>query len=176
MMPKTVNEKLSELLNLASGDEESTDLVPTKPAPVVSSGDPDRDMQDDWEVARSGLRNLAEKGIELVDNANFFAKEKQDARSVESAAMAQKEARENFLAILNMHKTRKEIERVSNVSPAKTGDITATQNNVFVGTTGELLRLTKEMNAGGLAEALRTIDVEPEKPALNTTKEEDEDA
>jgi hypothetical protein len=75
-------------------------------------------MQDDWDVVRSGVRNLIEKGSELVDSANFFAKEKQDARSVEAASMAQKEARENLLALINLHKTRKEIEKISTVSPA----------------------------------------------------------
>jgi hypothetical protein len=175
-MPQTVNQKLSELLNLAAPPEdEETSLVPTKPMQVVSSGDPDKDMQDDWEIVRSGTRNLIDKSNELVDNANFFAKEKQDARSVEAASMAIKEARETLQSLINLHKTRKEIERVSTSSPAKSGDITATQNNVFVGTTGELLKLTKELNAGGgLAAALKTIDIEPSQSSLNTVEKEKE--
>ena len=172
MTPQTVNEKLDEILGLAAATE-TQELVPYKPAEVISSGNPDKDMQDDWDVVRSGIRNLIEKGSELVDNANYFAKEKQDARTVEAASMAQKEARENLVALLNMHKTRKEIERVSTTSPAS-GDTNITQNAVFVGTTGELLRFTKEMNAGGaLVDGLKTIDVQPERRALNNKEEED---
>lgn len=174
---KTVNEKLDEILGLdASPSVEvvSQDLVPMTPAEVVSSGNPDKDMQDDYEVVRSGMRNLIEKTSELVDNANFFAKEKQDARSVEAATLATKEARENLVALLNMHKTRKDIERISVVSPnGKGGNTNITQNAVFVGTTGELLKFTKEMNANGVADALKalkTVDVE----AINTTEEDDD--
>jgi len=168
----TVNQKLDELLGLAAATE-SQELVPIKPAEVVSSGNPDKDMQDDWDVVRSGVRNLIEKGSELVDSANFFAKEKQDARSVEAASMAQKEARENLLALINLHKTRKEIEKISTVSPASGGD-TITQNNaVFVGNTAELLRFTKE-NIGSMASLLKTIDIEPDKRALNTGTDEND--
>ena len=171
-MPQTVNQKLDELLGLAAATE-SQDLVPTKPAEVVSSGNPDKDMQDDWDIVRSGVRNLIEKGSELVDNANFFAKEKQDARSVEAASMAQKEARENLMALINLHKTRKEIEKISIVSPASGGDTNITQNAVFVGNTAELLRFTKENNSS-IATMLKTIDIQPETKALNTTADIEE--
>ena len=173
MKPQTVNQKMDELLGLAAATE-SQELVPTKPAAVVSSGNPDQDMQDDWDIVRSGVRNLIEKGSELVDNANFFAKEKQDARSVEAASMAQKEARENLMALLNMHKVRKEIEKVSAVSPGGGGGDTNIQNNaVFVGNTAELLKFTKE-NSKPLADMLKTINVQPEIQALNSPETEDD--
>jgi len=171
---QTVSQKLDEIFGLAAIDPtESTDIVPaTSTEVVVSSGNPDKDMQDDYDVVRSGLRDLIKKGNDLVDNANFFAKEKQDARSVEAASMAVKESRENLMSLLNLHKTRKDIERISTVSPAATGgDTNITQNAVFVGTTGDLLKFTKEMNANGLADALKTIDVKADDAALNTKKE-----
>jgi methionyl-tRNA formyltransferase len=172
-MLKTVNQKMNEILNLAAPPEDENTLVIPKSTEVVSSGNPDKDMQDDYAVMRVGMRGLIEKTAELVDNANFFAKEKQDARSVEAASMATKEARENLMALLNLHKTRKEIERVSTASPG--GDTTITQNAVFVGTTGDLLKLTKDLNAGHvLSDALKTIDVQVDNRALNTsTTEED---
>lgn len=158
MMKPTVVEKLDEFLGLEASPED-TELVHQPPAEVVSSGNVERDMEHDFNVARTTIHNLIDKGNELVDNANFFAKEKQDARSVEAAAIAQKEARDNALALIGMHKTRKEIERLSNVV---TGDTNITQNNaVFVGSTGELLKQMKELNSDGiLKKALQTIDVE----------------
>jgi hypothetical protein len=173
-MMKTVNEKMNDILNLASPPEDEQALVVKQPTEVVSSGNPDKDMQDDYSIVRTGLRDLIGKTTELVDNANFFAKEKQDARTVEAASMATKEARENLMALLNLHKVRKDIERVSTTSPG--GDTNIQNNAVFVGTTGDLLKLTRDLNAGNiLSDALKTIDVEPETKALNTsTDEEDE--
>jgi hypothetical protein len=168
---KSVNEKMNEILNLASPPEDEMALVPTKKE-IVSSGNPDRDMMDDYSVVRSGLHALIEKGTDLVTDANFFAHEKQDGRTVEAASMAIKEARENLVALLNLHKTRKEIERVSTTSPG--GDTNIQNNAVFVGTTGDLLRLTKDMNTGSiLADALKTIDVEPERKALTAGTDEE---
>ena len=162
-MKPTVNEKLDEALELAPFEE--TEVVPYQSTEVVSSGNPEKDMQDDFAVVRTTLYGLIDSGNELVSNANFLAKEKQDARSVEAAAAAQKEARENALALVNLHKTRKEIEKVSATSPGG-GDTNITQNAVFIGTTGDLLKFTKEMNAdGALKNALRVLDV-PAK-ALN---------
>ena len=162
-MKPTVNEKLDDFLGLETPPE-SLEVANIPPA-IEPSGNPDKDMQDDFALVRGGIRDLIGKGNELVENATFFAKERQDARSVEAAAMATKEARENLMALMNLHKTRKDIEQVSSVSPGGGGD-TNINNAVFVGTTGDLLRLTKEMNSNGdLNSALKTIDVLPALPS-----------
>jgi hypothetical protein len=165
-MKPTVNEKLDATFNLEPSPA-SQEIVTVQPAEVVSTGNDDKDMEYDFDVARRTLHNLVEKGNELVDNANFFAKEKQDSRSVEAAAMAQKEARDTALALIGLRKTKKEIERES----GKSGGDTITQNNaVFIGSTGELLKQMKELNANGaLKDALRVIDVTSE--TLNTDEE-----
>lgn len=166
-MKPTVDQKLNEVLGLEAVS--TLDIIPQhEPAEIVTtSGNPEKDMLDDIAVVRTTMHSLIEKTNDLVDNANFFAKEKQDARSVEAAAMATKEARENAMALLNMHKVRKEIERTT--SAQNGGDTNITQNAVFIGTTGDLLKNLKEMNAGGaLTSALKTIDVSPKKDELNT--------
>lgn len=171
-MKPTVTQKLDEVLGLEAAPEEtSTELVVHEPAEIVSSGNPDKDMEADMEFARKAIHNLVDKGTELVDNANFFAREKQDARSVEAAAAAQDSARENILALVNLHKTKKEIDRLGAGGGNGGGDTNITQNAVFVGTTGELLKFTKEMNSNGaLNKALKVLDVaaEPAADALNT--------
>jgi hypothetical protein len=173
MSQQTVNEKLDAILDVASL-EDPKDLI-RQPADVRSSGNADVDMQDDYEIVRSGMRNLIEKTSEAVDNANFLAKEKQDARSVEAASMVTKEQRENLMSLMDLHKTRKEIERVSAVSPSRTGDTNVTQTAVFVGNTAELLKMTKDLNAaGGVADVLKTINMQPDLPALNTSAVEED--
>lgn len=156
----TVAEKLDEVLGLEAALEthEEQALVSTKPAEVEPSGNPIKDMEDDFNFARKEMHNLIGKTNELVDNANFYAREKQDSRSVEAASMAAKEARENVAALLNLHKTKREIEKAGGGSV--NGDVNVTQNAVFVGSTGELLKHMKEMKANGsLQSALKTIEV-----------------
>ncbi len=170
---KTVNQKIGEVFGIEDGPD-PTDLVVSQPKEVVTSGNPDLDMQDDMNFARTELHKLIDKSTELVDNANFFAREKQDARSVEAAAMAQKEARENILALANLHKTKKEIERITSISMSGGGDTNITQNAVFVGTTGDLLKFTKEMNKNGaLDKALKILDVQATGTGLNSGEKDE---
>lgn len=156
-MKPTVTEKLDEILGLEAAIE-TQELVSTKPAEVESSGNPIKDMEDDFDFARKQMRMQIDKTNELVDNANFFAREKQDSKSVEAASLAAKEARENVMALLNIHKTKSDIQKSTGTNVG--GDVNVTQNAVFVGSTGELLKHMKEMKANGsLQSALRTIEV-----------------
>lgn len=176
----TIDQRLEQILDLApqstqiiTSENDNNSNLPEIIQPVVSSGNPEKDMQDDYDVVRSGIHNLINKGKELVDSANFFAIERQDSRSIEAASMAQKEARENLMSLINLHKTRKEIERVSNTSPAGDTNTTNNTNNaVFMGTTGELLKMMKEVNSPGfVTDSLKIIDVSLENKELNNIKE-----
>ena len=161
-MKPTVNERLDDVFDLESADE-TLEVVTIEPAEVRSSGNPERDMNYDMDFARTTMHNLIDKTNDLVDNANYYAKEKQDARAYEAAAMTAKEARENVMALIGIHKVRKEIEKVST-----TVNVTGDVNNhaVFIGSTGDLLKQMKELNAdGAFKNALKTIDVAPD--ALN---------
>lgn len=150
----TVVERLNNVLNL--DPTESTAVVP-RSQDILIDQSPDKEMQDDFERARRMMNELAGKSMELVHDANFFAKEKQDSKSVEAAAIALGAATTIAKNIMDLHKTRKDIERVSSVSPGG-GDTNITQNSaVFVGTTGELLKLTKDMNADGLLRQALTM-------------------
>jgi ribonuclease HII len=155
----TIAERLNNVLDL-DATPETAEIIPSSQTELVVSETPDKEMADDWTKARQVLHTLLDKQMDLLDNANFFAKEKQDARSVEAASIAGKEVRDTAVALLNQHKIRKDIERSSS---GTSGD-TITQNNaVFVGTTGELLKLTKQMNADGLLKKAleKAIDVTP---------------
>jgi hypothetical protein len=74
---------------------------------------------------------------------------------------------------VNLHKTRKEIERISGTNAgANGGDTNNTLNAVFVGTTGDLLKYTKEMNSNGvLTNALKVLDAEVVTPTLNKSED-----
>lgn len=172
MKQKTVSDKIDEFLGLEPSPE-TQELVPTKPAEITTSGNSIRDMEDDFDYARKVMHELIDKSNELVDNANYFAREKQDARSVEAASMAGKEVRENVVALIGIHKTRRDIEKQSGTNVG--GDLNVTQNAVFVGSTGELLKHMKELNSdGSLQKALNAIDVTPD--AILDDPEDEDDA
>ena len=166
----TIEQRLDSILGIEQ--TEPKELVPTPtgsvPAKHVSSGNDDKDFNLDFDVARSTLHSLIEKGSDLTDAANYIAKEKQDAKSIEAAAMAQKEARDSALALIDLHQKKADIRKGS----AKGGD-TITQNNaVFVGTTGELLKLTRDLNKTGfISDALKPLQ-EDSGPVIDATSSE----
>jgi len=157
----TLKPSIAERLDIALGLDAATEaktkeVVQRKPAEVVSSGNEDTDFDTDFNVARGMLHHQAETMSDLSDTASFVAKEKQDARSFEAAALVGKEARETALSFIDLHQKKADMKNAGR----KTGD-TITQNNaVFVGTTGELLKLTRDMN---LREAANVIDVAPDE-------------
>ena len=156
----SVTSKLDEVLGLEAALE-TQELISTKPAEVESSGNPIKDMEDDFDFARKQMRMQIDKTNELVDNANFYAREKQDSRSVEAASLAAKEARENVTALLNIHKLKSDISK--NTGTSVSGDVNVTNNAVFVGSTGELLKHMKELKANGsIAAITKTVEVTAE--------------
>jgi hypothetical protein len=153
-----VNEKMNDALGLANVPEPA--LTPViVPAEVVFTGNADEDMQVDFQLARKALHHLAEKSTTLADKATHFAAERQDPQSVAAACQAQKEARDSILAVMNFHKTRKDIERASEANKKPAGD-NITHQNVFFGTATELLQMMKDMKD---LPATKLIDVEKKK-------------
>jgi hypothetical protein len=144
----TVNQKIDDVLDIAPEDVTTTELVPVEPAEIVSSGNDLKDRQDDMQRALSAMRHVLETALDLSDNATFVAKEKQDAKTYEAASLALKEARETALALGGVWKAKQDLEQQD--KPAQSGDVHVTNNAVFVGTTGELLKFAKETRANQL--------------------------
>jgi len=165
-MKPTITERLDAILGGEQGvvqnSSENKDIVkidkPNLPEKVASTGNPERDLNDDFEVARSSIYELIGRGKELTDSANYVAKEKQDSRSIEAAALAQKEARDSALALIDLHQKKADIQR----GTAKTGsgDTNIQNNAVFVGTTGELLKLTRDLSKNSIQDALKSLQSE----------------
>jgi hypothetical protein len=175
----TITQRLDSILGAIPPNEEGALVAnegdgkgPLLPAKVVSSGNPDRDFNDDFDIARTTLRTLIDKGTELSDAANYIAKEKQDARSIEAAAIAQKEARDNALALLDLHQKKADLNK--GTGRGSSGGDTNIQNNaVFVGTTGELLKFTRDLNKNTfLQDALKPLENQIIDGQINTEKED----
>ena len=161
----TIDQKLDQIFlvkqpakQVGSGDkEDQVYLVPVIEAPlVVSSGDQDADRENDFNVARQAMHDLVVQGKDLSQNALHFAKERQDPRSVQAAAMAQQTTRETVLALMDIHRTRKELAKIA----VREGGDVYNQQIVLNGTTSELLKMMREIPHISETEAVKPDIVE----------------
>ena len=128
---KKVNEKLSELFDIDPIDTSEKQEV----IPVNVSED------DDFSFARKNLRELIVKGSTAVDEILFVAKESEHPRAFEVASNFLKNLSELNKDLLQLSKTKKEIE--GRDARLKGGDINV-EKAVFVGSTNELSKLLKK--------------------------------
>lgn len=130
---KKVNEKLSELFDIepVDLDAERQESLPTNT--VVE--------EDDYSFARKNLRELIVKGSTAIDEILFVAKESEHPRAFEVASNFLKNLSELNKDLLQLSKTKKEIE--GRDARLKGGDINV-EKAVFVGSTNELSKLLKK--------------------------------
>jgi hypothetical protein len=128
---KKVNEKLSELFDIDPIDtSEKQEVIPVN----VSE-------EDDYSFARKNLRELIVKGSTAIDEILFVAKESEHPRAFEVASNFLKNLSELNKDLLQLSKTKKEIE--GRDARLKGGDINV-EKAVFVGSTNELSKLLKK--------------------------------
>ena len=128
---KKVNEKLSELFDIEPIDiSEKQEVIPVN----VSE-------EDDFSFARKNLRELIVKGSTAIDEILFVAKESEHPRAFEVASNFLKNLSELNKDLLQLSKTKKEIE--GRDARLKGGDINV-EKAVFVGSTNELSKLLKK--------------------------------
>lgn len=94
---------------------------------------------NDYEYARSNLYNIIEKGQDALEHIVDIAKQSESARAFEVAANLIKTMAETNKDLLNLAKTKKDLEKNDDV-PEKQ----VTNNNLFVGSSAELLKMIKD--------------------------------
>lgn len=105
--------------------------------------------EEDFEFARENLRDLAEKGRNLLTKITEVAESSEHPRAFEVAAQTLKTLAEVNKDILNLRKTHKENKNIggNNATPSET---TPQQINVdkavFVGTPAQLIERRKQKN------------------------------
>lgn len=130
---KKVNEKLSELFDIEPVDLEA-ERQETLPVNTAVE-------EDDYSFARKNLRELIVKGSTAIDEILFVAKESEHPRAFEVASNFIKNMSELNKDLLQLSKTKKEIE--GRDARLKGGDINV-EKAVFVGSTNELSKLLKK--------------------------------
>ena len=131
-MKKTTVEKLNKVLDVTG------DLIPIgnkKKAPDVEMTE--TDLTSDYDFSRDQYHTLVNKGNEALDELLAVAKESESARAYEVAAMLIRNLSDTTKELLQLQKTKKEIEK-------DTKDPHTVNNSLFIGITKELQDLLLE--------------------------------
>lgn len=99
-------------------------------------------VMDDFEYARGNLVNTIEKGQEALSGILDVAGQSQHPRSYEVVATLMNSLVAANKDLLELQKRKKDLLKQESGGPDKQ----VTNNNVFVGSTAELLKMLKEKN------------------------------
>jgi len=125
-------DSISQTLNL--------DPLPPAPLPIVIDS---TQVDDDYEYARGNIINTIEKGNEALQGILDVAGMGQHPRAYEVAANLVKTMVDANKDLLELTKKRKELDKLDGKIGAGTQ---VTNNNMFVGSTAELLKALKSGN------------------------------
>lgn len=98
---------------------------------------------DDYEYARTNLYNIIEKGQNALEDIIDIAKQSESARAFEVATNLIKTMADANKDLLNLAKVKKELEKDDDIP-----DKQVTNNNLFVGSSAELLKMIKDKSNG----------------------------
>lgn len=101
--------------------------------PVISS--PHQNQESDFDLARNTLRNLIYKNEDAISELLHISKHSEHPRAYEVVGQLVKAQSDIAKELLNLHKTKKDIDQES-------PEHIKTQNNiVFAGSTSDLMKL-----------------------------------
>jgi hypothetical protein len=127
---KTLEKNLSEIFEI----EPTEKLVEEVPI-VISTNN---DIETDFNIARTNINSLLQKGNTAVDNLLNVAKETEHPRAYEVAANLIKTLADLNKDLLDIQKKRKEL---NNNQP--TSEKTVIDKAVFIGSTAEMVKLIR---------------------------------
>lgn len=139
-------DKLSEALGIEPRQVPSN----TKTTAVIASNAAVSTLENDMEFARQNLYDVVQKTSESIDQLMEISRESQHPRAYEVLAQLLKNQADSTQQLLNLHKTKKEIDKKTETESAPVEQNTNIQNAVFVGTTSELLKIMKSKDSNAI--------------------------
>lgn len=121
-----INDTISKSLGLPP-------LEPQKEIEVV----PISDVEDDYEYARNRLRSIMDKGEMALDEIMSVASQSQQPRAYEVVATMVKTLSDSGKDLLELSKRKQDLQQDK-------GGPSTVNNNLFVGSTSELLKMLKK--------------------------------
>lgn len=92
------------------------------------------EKEDDFQLARQTLRGLIAKNDDVLDELIHLAKNSETPRTYEVAGQLLKTQSEIAKELMGIHKQKKDVD-------GESAKVTNQTNNVFVGSTSELMKL-----------------------------------
>ena len=100
------------------------------------------DAEQDFELARKNLQELAKKGNKALDELIMLAKNSEHPRAYEVVATLIKTLADTNKDLLDTRRKNIDVDKARGASP--NGDAKTVNNNLFVGSTAELQKFLKE--------------------------------
>ena len=131
-------DSLDDAFDITPVEVEETKPVKKKGKPLIVS-DKEEDKEKDYQYARANLYDIVEKMQESLNDAMEVAQESQHPRAFEVCFQGAKAAADVVEKITDLQKKVKDLEK----DETKVQQ-TNTQNNVFLGSTEELMKMLKQ--------------------------------
>lgn len=136
---KNLTDNMNDILGI-EGDLIIDD--PKAPIVVPKSKDQTKDIQTDYEYARSNLYQVIEKGSYALDSLLELAKASEHPRAFEVVGQLTKTLVDANKDLLDIQKKVKDLKKEEEQNEtAKGGTV---NNNLFVGSTADLLKMIKD--------------------------------
>ena len=125
--------------------DDTFDITPAEPKAIkkvkpIIEIDKDEDRAKDYTYARSQLYNIVEKMQESLSDAMDVAQQSEHPRAFEVVFNGAKNAADVVDKLADLHKKMNDLEK----GEPKTQATQNVQNNMFVGSTAELMAMLKE--------------------------------
>lgn len=128
-----------------------TKALDMKPLVVEEQKEPDpaqeeinNDAEQDFELARKNLQELARKGNKALDELILLAKNSEHPRAYEVVATLIKTLADTNKDLLDTRKKKLDIDKARGASGRTEEGKVITNNNLFVGSTAELQKFLKD--------------------------------
>ena len=125
--------------------DDTFEIAPAEPTPIkkvkpIIEIDKDEDRAKDYTYARSQLYNIVEKMQESLNDAMDVAQQSEHPRAFEVVFNGAKNAADVVDKLADLHKKMNDLEK----EETKVQATQNVQNNMFVGSTAELMQMLKE--------------------------------
>ena len=117
---------------------QSLNLTPINKS-IVTQNKNETNTNNDYEYARTNLYDIIEKGNDALEHIVDIAKQSESARAFEVVTNLIKTMAETNKDLLNLAKTKKDLDKDESIP-----DKQVTNNNLFVGSSAELLKMIKD--------------------------------
>lgn len=139
---KNLTDNMNDILGIEG--ELIVDGKENKPPVVIpKSKDKEQDIQTDYEYARSNLYGVIETGSDALNQLVELAKASEHPRAFEVVSQLTKTLVDANKDLLDIQKKVRDLQKDSDQQAVEQGG-KVTNNNLFVGSTADLLKMIKD--------------------------------